>query len=609
MNQSKQQLPLPFSEKHQFLNNLRDLVLTETIAQRKQIHAHWEKPLAARVADSYAIENVSLKAVRRDGLIELTCSRNISRFRPGDIMCLSRNDPFAHDAITVNLIEDEETDLLISCEETVEWDKLFTQKDGWTLDIGLIDLSSYILSALAEAGDTDVGRDTILPLLMGASEPEIAPDLYDDGLNMAQSQGLNWDQSEALAFAYATDLAYLVQGPPGTGKTRVLASLARALVADGERVLICSFTHRAINNALNAVSKQNPNTLAIKIGHPIHSEDLAVPNYENFHGSPLADESGGYIIGATPFATRTQRLGGVEFDTVIFDEASQITLPLAVMGMLAGQKYIFFGDQKQMPPVLTTRLTGGALRDSVFGYLADRGFDKMLTTTYRLNAALTEWPSSQFYDGLLTAVAANAQRRIHYPIQPTRLTDILDANEAKVFWDLGHRNHTVYNEKEAQAVVALITTLLACGFPPEEIGVVAPYRAQGRLIRNLLRKYVPETATSTPLSAGVRRQIVVDTVERMQGQERDLIIISLTTSNPGFAARIAEFFFQPERLNVAITRPRSKLIIIGSRFVLNTETTDPDLQKTVSLLESLLESCTYVVAAQDASPEIWESAW
>ena len=600
---------LPLSEKHQFLNGLRDLVLTETIAQRKQIHARWEKPLASRVADGYAIQNVSLKELRRDGLIELACSRNISRFRPGDILCLSRNDPFAHDAVTVQLVEDEETDLLISCEEMVEWGKLFTLKDGWTLDIGLIDMSGYILSALAEAGDTDVGRDTILPLLMGNLHPAIAPDLYDHGLDMAQAQGLNWDQSEALAFAYATDLAYLVQGPPGTGKTRVLAALARTLVADGERVLICSFTHRAINNALNAVYKQDPSTLAIKIGHPIHTDDLSVPNYEYFHGSPLADESGGYILGATPFATRTQRLGGVEFDTVIFDEASQITLPLAVMGMLAGQKYIFFGDQKQMPPVLTTRLTGGALRDSVFGFLADRGFDTMLTETYRLNEALTVWPSSQFYDGLLTAVAANAQRRIKYPTPPARLPEILEPNEPKVFWDLGHRNHTVYNEDEAQAVVALITTLLACGFPPEEIGVVAPYRAQGRLIRNLLRKYVPETATSTPLSAGVRRQIVVDTVERMQGQERDLIIISLTTSNPGFAARIAEFFFQPERLNVAITRPRSKLIIIGSRFVLNTETTDPDLQKTVSLLENLLESCAYVVAAQDALPEIWESEW
>lgn len=609
MNTPNPQLSLPLSEQQQFLNGLRDLILTETAAQRKQIHAHWSKSLVSRVAEGYAIENVALKKIRRDDLIELNCLRNISRFRPGDILCLSRNDPFSHEAVTINLVEDEETDLLISCNDMVDWNKLFTQKEGWTLDIGFIDLSSYILSALAEAGDTDVGRQHIMPLLMGKLTPDIAPDLYACGLEIAESQGLNWSQSESLASAYATNLAYLVQGPPGTGKTRVLASLARALVAAGERVLICSFTHRAINNALNAVHKQASKTPTIKVGHPIHTDDLRVPNYENFHGSPLADESGGYIVGATPFATRTQRLSGVEFDTVIFDEASQITLPLAMMGMLAGQKYVFFGDQRQMPPVLTTRLTGGTLRDSVFGYLADRGFDAMLTETYRLNDSLTAWPSEQFYEGQLTAVSTIAHRRIEYPTSPARLQDVLDADEPKVFWDLGHRNQTVYNEKEAEAVVALITTLLACGFPADEIGVVAPYRAQGRLIRNLLRKYVPETATSTPLSANVRRKVVVDTVERMQGQERDLIIISLTTSNPDFASRVAEFFFQPERLNVAITRPRSKLIIIGSRFVLNTQTADPDFQETVTLLESLLQSCAYVPATYDISSEVWESAW
>ncbi|MCP4426841.1 MAG: AAA family ATPase, partial [Chloroflexi bacterium] len=480
----------------------------------------------------------------------------------------------------------------------VDWDAVFAQKTGWTLDVGFLDLSGYILSALAEAGDTEIGRERILPLLMGEAEPLIDPGLYARGLEIGETLELNWSQTEALANAYAADLAYLVQGPPGTGKTRVLASLARALAHDGERVLICSFTHRAINNALNALVKQDPELDAIKVGHPIQARDLRAFNYENFHASPLADMSGGYVVGATPFAPRTKRLQSVAFDTVIFDEASQITLPLAVMGMLAGHRYIFFGDQKQLPPVLTTRLTGGALRDSVFGYLAGQNFDTMLAETYRLNAVLTAWPSAQFYDGLLTSVPTIAHRCIQYPNPPVKLANILHPDEPKVFWDLAHHNNTVYSQKEATAVVDLITTLLACGVPAEEIGVVAPYRAQGRLIRNLLRKYVPEPS--------IRRQLVVDTVERMQGQERDVIILSLTTSNPGFAANVAEFFFQPERLNVAITRPRSKLIIVGSRFVLNTQTTNPALQETVQLLENLLESCTTISDIHDSSPMIWE---
>jgi DNA replication ATP-dependent helicase Dna2 len=131
--------------------------------------------------------------------------------------------------------------------------------------------------------------------------------------------------------------------------------------------------------------------------------------------------------------------------------------------------------------------------------------------------------------------------------------------------------------------------------------VVAPYRAQGRLIRNLLRKYVPETA--------VRRRIVTDTVERMQGQERDLIILSLTTSNPGFAAAIADFFFQPERLNVAVTRPRRKLIIVGSRHVLNAQSADPALQATIDLLADLLNDCAYAADRHENAAQFWESHW
>ncbi|HUM68816.1 MAG TPA: AAA domain-containing protein, partial [Chloroflexota bacterium] len=298
-----------------FLHDLRDQVLTEMAAQRQQVHAQWEKPLPTRVGDGYAIENVSLKEIHKNGRVTLTCTRKISRFRPGDILRLSRNNPFAHDGLMVNLVEDEETELVISSEEPVPWEKKFEERDGWTLDIGFIDLSGYVIGALAEAGDTLVGRERILPLLMGQLQPTIDPGLYARGLDIGETLELNWNQSESLANAYATNLAYLVQGPPGTGKTRVLATLARALAHDGQRVLICAFTHRAINNALNALVKQDPDLAAIKVGHPLHTDDLHAPHYDSFNESPLAEMSGGYVVGATPFATRTKRLVYVEFDT------------------------------------------------------------------------------------------------------------------------------------------------------------------------------------------------------------------------------------------------------------------------------------------------------
>lgn len=105
------------------------------------------------------------------------------------------------------------------------------------------------------------------------------------------------------------------------------------------------------------------------------------------------------------------------------------------------------------------------------------------------------------------------------------------------------------------------------------------------MIRNLLRKAVADT--------GTRSKIVTDTVERMQGQERDLVILSLTTSNPAFAAQLAEFFFQPERLNVAITRPRTKLVIVGSSHLLNAAPEDLAEQIMVEQFQDLLASCAY----------------
>jgi DNA replication ATP-dependent helicase Dna2 len=580
------------SELGVFLRQLRRLVLDETESVRQQIFQVWSKPVPARVADGLAIEGVRVVHVEPNGTIELACDRNVSRFREGDVLLLNRGNPFEEPRILVTLEVDDETQLLVSSEDPdVNWGRVLHQETGWVLDQGFLDFSQFVLDALDQSGDTAIGRERVLPLLMGQARPTMDLARYERAFARAEAWNLNDAQCEALAQAYATNLAYLIQGPPGTGKTLVLARLVQLLAEDGERVFITAFTHRAINNALNQLAELDRRMDAMplsfcKIGRQARADDLdGVENYETFELSPLTELSGSYVVGATPFATRTQRLSGVEFDTVIFDEASQITLPLAVMGMLAAKRFIFIGDQKQLPPVLTTRQSGGAFRDSVFGVLVDRGFDTMLDETYRMNAKLTAWPSEQFYDGLLRSSGMAAGRGIIYPQPPTRLGDILDPAESKVFVDLKHRNATTRSHAEASVVADLIVTLLEAGIPASEIGVVAPYRAQGREIRNLLRQVV--------LDDNVRRQIVTDTVERMQGQERDLVILSLTTSNPAFAANLAEFFFQPERLNVAITRPRSKLIIVGSSHLLTTAPENLEYQLLVEQLQDLITSCAY----------------
>lgn len=576
-----------------FLRQLRRLVLDEADSARQQLFQIWSRPLAERVADGNAIEGVQVVRVTPEGVVELACPCNMSRFREGDVLLLNRGNPFEEPRALCTLEVDDETRLLVSIHDSnVNWGRILHQQTGWALDQGYVDVSQYILDALNQVAETTIGQQRILPLLMGKVEPTIDYERYERAYERAERWGLNTAQCEAVANAYATNLTWLIQGPPGTGKTLALARLVQLLVEDGERVFVTALTHHAINNALEKIADLDRRGDAApvafcKIGRRARAEGLkGVKNYETFDQSPLVKCSGGYAIGATPFATRTKRLSGVEFDAVIFDEASQITMPLAIMGMLVAKRYIFIGDHKQLPPVLTAKHREAWLRSSVFGALVGRRFDTMLNETYRMNAELTACPSQQHYYGKLRcATEAIAGRRIVYQRPPTRFIDILDPETPKVFVDLRHRNTTTRSQEEATLICDLIAELLRCGVEPAEIGVVAPYRAQGRLIRNLMRSVIPDD--------NQRRAIVVDTVERMQGQERDVVLLSLTTSNPAFAARIADFFLQPERLNVAVTRARVKLIIVGSRHLLSTAPENREYRALVEQLKDLISSCAY----------------
>jgi len=563
---------------------LRCLVQAEAQKQFAALDQQWSRPLSERVAKGWAIEGLNIERIEGN-MVRLSCVTNDSRFREGDLLVLHQGNPKDPNALHVELQYDDETELEVSI---IHGNQYFLTANpyNWIADQDWFDASHFYLEALDTVSDSNRGRSVILALLKGSLMPKIDYARYERAIQEAAQAGLNDSQVDAVAQAYATDLLHLIQGPPGTGKTLMLAHLARLLVADGQRVLVTALTHRAIHNALNKIPQVDDSIPVCKIGQETVAGDLDVPNFKNFDQSHFGDLTGGYVIGATPFALRTNRLSNVEFDVVLFDEASQVTLPLAIMGMLAGDKYIFIGDENQLPPVNIFSVKE-AQQTSIFAYLSGRGNDSMLNITYRLNDVLTEWSSRTFYSAQLQPSAEAAKRRLRLSSQASRWDFVLDPSAPAVFLDLGHKNTTTRSRQEAEVVVELILALLEHGVSADEIGVVVPYRAQSRLIRSILRRIMGQE--SRPW-----KRLAVDTVERMQGQEREVVLVSFTTASPVFAAQMADFLFQPQRLNVAATRPRTKLILVGSHHMLAADQYDPQQAETLALMRSLIDSCLQI---------------
>jgi len=563
-----------------FLQRLHQFVQSEADAQWQALNRQWSRPLGERVARGWAIEGLQVVGLEKN-IARLTCDSNQSRFREGDLVVVHRGDPKDPNALHFDLYYDGENELEASL---IKGNFYFmaAQPEGWILDQDAFDSSPFYLSALNAVADSHLGRNTILPLLQGALTPKVDFARYERARQFLSGTHLNDSQVEAVAQSYATDLLHLIQGPPGTGKTLMLAYLAQLLAQDGLRVFVSALTHRAIHNALNKIPQVDENISVCKIGEERHTGDLNVPNFETFDQSRFAEKSGGYVVGATPFALQSSRLANTEFDVVLFDEASQITLPLAIMGMLAGSKYIFIGDENQLPPV-TIFSTEEATQISIFAYLAGRGQETMLNVTYRLNDVLTGWPSRTFYRSELKPSERAAARRLNLSSEATPWDFVLDPNSPAVFLDLCHTNTTVRSRIEAEVVSELVLSLLMRDISPEEIGVVVPYRAQSRLIRTLLRRVLMDDE--------VTKKLAVDTVERMQGQEREVVLVSFATASPKFAAQMADFLFQPQRLNVAVTRPRSKLILVGSHHMLKADEINPEHKETLDRLRDLVASC------------------
>ena len=291
-----------------------------------------------------------------------------------------------------------------------------------------------------------------------------------------------------------------------------------------------------------------------------------------------------------------------QFDVAIIDEASQLTIPAILGALRFAKRFILVGDEKQLPPlVLSKEAAEQGLSASLFSFLKAQDSDYMrehpqeksacvaLRIQYRMNQWISHFASRVFYDGALVAaptiakrvletnggaqfIAPNAQTQLIAPAALTHetawLTQTLRPEYPLVFVDVSAENeHDSFkiSNAEARAVRSVVQGLLMHGIAESDIGIIAPYRAQvANIRRHLFSDHESDNgqagwralASTTPMS--------IDTVDRFQGGERSVIILSFaTTQTPDANSLLRKFLADPNRLNVALTRAQRKLIVVG----------------------------------------------
>jgi hypothetical protein len=393
--------------------------------------------------------------------------------------------------------------------------------------------------------------------------------------------GLNPAQQQALALPFRHRLS-LVEGPPGTGKTHLLAWTLIALVQQAQaagrllRIVVSALTHQAIDQVLHKVAVLvNRHGLhdfpgrCLKWGRRAGDEPVEEGPVQV---EPLTDrealEACRYpILGATGFGLY-QLFEGQRgafpraFDWVVFDEASQVLIPQALLSLLYGKGNVLFtGDVHQLSPIVLGTYEeaeetglGRSILEHLQGHYGP-AHRVRLDRTYRMNAELCRFPSWTWYDGALRPAPGNARLRLALP-RPRRddvLGRILDPEKPVTLLLVDHRGCHQKSDLEVEIVSRLACRLMVeQGLGADQLALISPHRAQNNAVAECLGRLLGEGAV-LPL---------IDTVERVQGAERDVIVYAFTTSDPDFVER--PFLNNPNRFNVAITRARRKLIVVGS---------------------------------------------
>lgn len=373
-------------------------------------------------------------------------------------------------------------------------------------------------------------------------------------------------QREAIKKCMMAKDYYLIQGPPGTGKSFVLGIIMLEELFDFKRnVIVIGPNHMAINNAMAQVMKLVPvrSILFTKVGQSYNAptfkltysdKEYEIENVPRLNISWTrklnSEHNLNWMVGLTPHALYTSRANGLECDTLIIDEAGQMTIPLALMGMIKAKKVILAGDHKQLPPIITSDDIHDELKVSIFQRLITSDYCTMLDTSFRMCEPICNFVSELFYDGKLYAMKKGHGNMLI-------CNDPLYSFDAPVILKEIDDDGEQVSEKESEWISETVANFIKQGVPAHEIAVLSPFRAQAANIRRCIRN-------NKDITDECKCQICSDTIDKMQGQEREVIIYSMVSGNIDYMTEMAEFLYNPNKMNVAFSRAKSKLIIVGS---------------------------------------------
>lgn len=515
----------------------------------------------------------------------------ISSLRKGDIILLFPHDALKesgniqghiHKGVIKNIQEDSITISLRN--KHASKDHFLNEETLWCIeaDGGNESLFSGILRSMGDFMRADKDKRSVI---LGKRRPRISEPYSGDLPDF-----LHETQQVLLRKILGCKDYFLVQGPPGTGKTSALIStLTKVLHEDPtENIMLCAFTNRAVDELCAVVKKLGIPFLRLGSKQATAFPEESLQSYaEQLSLEELRDfmKSNRIIISTVSTVhTHTEIYDWCAITTMIIDEASQLLEPQLSGILTHANRFILIGDERQLPAVITQDMNGTTVNHPLFAEIGLTDFRMslferllrqcikhgdnhafgMLTMQARMHEDISNIVSTMNYDDKLMVMNPwqSSEYDIPLPAYP-RLTWI------STYPEFQYKIH----KAEAQLSIDLALEAMNSG-NCDSIGIITPFRSQIALIQSLIPEYAKDIIT-------------VDTVERFQGSERDLIIISLAIHNVHHMKGIESIVeIQGEiidrKLNVALTRARKQCIILGAPSALHHDSPYHTLWKTLN---------------------------